>query len=224
MKSLRSLFVLLFMILLSGFSMDAQDLSKYRTYAFGMSVAELRAQLDSQGLRTKLIQDRPAIIQDVTWWPWESTGSSLRGEGLWQVLFRFHNGRLYRMLVIYDRHTTRGLTAEDMIEAISTQYGPAARPEVEVTFPTNGLYRSTEKAIAQWEDSQYSYTLFRSSLSDAFGLVMFSKQLDAQAELAIAESARLTEQEGPQKETARRNQEADDLEEARQKNKKAIRP
>ena len=224
MKPLGSLFALFFMIVISAFSMNAQDLSKYRTYAFGMSLAELRAQVDPQELRTKLIQDRPATIRDVTWWPWESSGSSLQGEGLWQVLFRFHNGRLYRIFVIYDRHATRGLTAEDMIEAISAQYGPAARPEVEVTFPTNGLYRSTEKAIAQWEDSQYSYTLFRSSLSDAFGLVMFSKQLDAQAELAMAESARLTEQEAPQKEAARRNQQAGDLEAARRENKKAIRP
>ena len=49
--------------------------------------------------------------------------------------------------------------------------------------------------IARWEDSQYSFNLFRSSLSNTFALVMFSKRLDAQAEAAIAKSLKLEGQE-----------------------------
>lgn len=224
MKLIRIVLFLLFVSLFLPLQAGAQNLATYRGFSFGMTLTELHKQIDPQELRTKLIQANPSVVQEVTWWPWEFSGLPLQGDGLWQILFEFHNGQLYRMLAIYDRHATRGLTAEDMIEAISVQYGTPARSEDEVSFRTNGLYRSTEKVLAQWEDSQHSYTLFRSSLSDAFGLVMFSKRLDAQADLAMAASAKLVEQEAPQKETVRRSQEAEELEVARQKNKKAIRP
>src|SRR2546422_7620867 len=46
-----------------------------------------------------------------------------------QVFFSFCNGELYRILVTYDRHATQGLTAEDMIQAVSTKYGTATRSE-----------------------------------------------------------------------------------------------
>lgn len=224
MKLMRNLLFSLLMFPFLAPLTYAQNFSTYRDFSFGMSLVELESRVDSQDLQAKLIQTRPSVLQEVTWWPWGSEGSAVQGEGLWQVHFRFHNGQLYRMLAIYDRHATRGLTSEDMIEAISTQYGPATRPNIEISFPTNGSYRSTEKVIAQWDDSQYSHTLFRSSLSGAFGLVMVSKRLDEQAELAITESAKLEGQEGPQKEIARQKKETNDWEVARQKNKKAFRP
>ena len=57
--------------------------------------------------------------------------------------------------------------------------------------------------IVRWENSRYSFNLFRSSLSNTFGLVMFSKRLDAQAEAAIAKSLKMEGQEDPQKEIDR---------------------
>jgi hypothetical protein len=108
---------------------------------------------------------------------------------------------------------------------MSAKYGTATRPTAEINFPTNetGEYGTTEKVIVRWEDSQYSFNLFRSPLSNTFGLVMFSKRLDAQAEAAIAESLKLEGQEDPQKEVARVKKEANDLETSRQKNIKAFR-
>src|SRR5207245_141477 len=182
MKIMRSVVVSLAMILLSASVIHAQDLSKYRNFSFGMSSVELSKQVDSQPLQTKLIQKRPAVIQELTWWPRESSGSSPQAEPIWQVLFTFYNGELYRILVTYDRHATEGLGIEDMVEAISAKYGTATRPDVEISFPTNELYRSTEKVIARWEDSQYSFNLFRSSFLNTFGLVMFSKGLDVQVD------------------------------------------
>jgi hypothetical protein len=52
---------------------------------------------------------------------------------------------------------------------------------------------------------------------------MFSKRLDAQANAAI-ESMKLEGQEDPQKEIDRQKKETDDLEAARQKNRKIFRP
>src|SRR5258706_1351448 len=90
-------------------------------------------------------------------------------------------------------------------------------------FMTNEMYRSTERVIARWEDSQYSVNLVRSRFLNSFALVMFSKRLDAQANAAI-ESMKLEGQEDPQKEIDRQKKETDDLEAARQKNRKIFRP
>jgi len=111
-----------------------------------------------------------------------------------------------------------------MIRVISAKYGLATRPVAAlVNFPTNPSYHATEKVIARWEDSQYSLNLFRSS-PDTFALVMFTKQLDAQAGISIAESVKLEQQEAPLKEAARVKKDSDDLELDRQKNIKTLRP
>ena len=53
---------------------------------------------------------------------------------------------------------------------------------------------------------------------------MFKKQLDAQAGVSIAESVKLEQEEAPQKEAARVQKDAADLELERQKNIKTLRP
>ena len=224
MKTMRSSVLCLFVLLLTAPLLRGQDLSKYRGFSFGMSLAELSNPVDLRPLQARLIHKRPALIQEVTWWPRESFRSSPHAEPVWQVFFTFYNGELYKMLVTYDRHATHGLTAEDMVQAISAKYGTATRPAAEMSFSTNELYRSTEKVIARWEDSQYSINLVRCKLLNSFGLVMFSKQLDTQAQAAIAESVKLDEQKLPQREADRRQKAADDLEVTRQKNRKIFRP
>ncbi len=226
MKMMRRVLIALVMVLLSAPLIHGQDLSKYRTFSFGMSTVGLSNQVDPKPLQTRLIHLRPAVIQELTWWPRESSGSSLQADSVWQVFFTFYNDELYRILVTYDRNATDGLTAEDMVQAISAQYGTATRPDAQISFPTNELYRSTEKVIARWEDSRYSINLFRfrpSSLN-SFGLVMFSKRLDGQAEVAIAESVNLEGQDALQKETERQKKEADNVDVAREKNRKTFRP
>jgi hypothetical protein len=225
MKMMRSVFIPLVMTLFSAPLIHGQDLSKYRNFSFGMSLVELSNQVQLRPLQTKLIHKRPAVIQELTWWPPDGSGSPLPAEPVWQVFFTFYNGELYRMLVTYDRHATEGLTSEDMVQALSAKYGPPRRPEAEISFSTNELYSSTEKVIARWEDSKYSINLFRSSfLNNTFGLVMFSKRLDAQAEVAIVESIRLEEQGDSQKEIDRQKKESDNLEIARQQNIETFRP
>ena len=212
----------LVMILFSAPLIHGQDLSKYRSFSLGMSLVELSNQVDLKPLQTKLIHKHPAVIQELTWWPRESSGSSLEADTVWQVFFTFYNDELYRILVTYDQDATHGLTAEDMVQAISTKYGTATRPAGEISFPTNELYRSTQKVIARWEDSQCSIVLSR--FLNSFALVMFSKGLDAQADAAIAKSIKLEGQEDPQKEIDRQKKETVDLEAARQKNRKIFRP
>jgi hypothetical protein len=224
MKMMRSVGISLVMILLSAPSIRGQDLSKYRDFSLGMSLPELSSQVDLRPLQTKLIQKHPAVIQELTSWPGGSSDYSRQRDSVWQIFFSFHNGELFRILVTYDHDATHGLTAEDMVQAISTKYGTPTRPVGEISFPTNELYRSTEKVIARWEDSQYSINLVRSTFLNSFALFMFSKRLDAQVEAALAKSIKLEGQEEPQKEIDRQKKETDDLEAARQKNRKIFRP
>jgi len=224
MKMMRSVGISLVMILLSAPLVRGQDLSKYRNFSLGMSLPELSSQVDLRPLQTKLIQKHPAVIQELTCWPGGSSDYSSQTDSVSQIFFSFYNGELFRILVTYDQDATHGLTAEDMVQAISTTYGTATRPAGEISFPTNELYRSTQKVIARWEDSQYSVNLVRSRFLNSFALVMFSKRLDTQANAAIAKSVRLEGQEDPQKEIDRQKKETDDLEAARQKNRKIFRP
>ncbi len=224
MKTMRCSILCFVVLLLTAPLLRAQDLSKYRTFSLGMSLPELSNQVDLRPLQTKLIQKHPAVVQELACWPGGSSDHSRQADSVLQIFFSFYNGELFRILVTYDQDATHGLTAEDMVQAISTKYGTATRPAGEISFPTNELYRSTENVIARWEDSQYSINLVRSRFLNSFALAMFSKRLNAQVEAAIAKSIKLEGQEDPQKEIDRQKKKTDDLEAARQKNRKMFRP
>jgi hypothetical protein len=214
----------LVMVLVSAQLVYGQDLSKYRTFSFGMSLDAVSKQVNLDASELQLVHQRPALIQELTWYPPQPFGSSRGAEPVEKILFSFDNGALYRMLVTYDNSAIKGLTDEDMIRVISTKFGIATRPVTEVNFPTNPSYSAAEKVIARWEDGQYSLNLFRSSVADTFAIVMYDKRLDAQAGVSIAESLQLERQEAPQKEAARVKKVADDLEGERQKNIEVLRP
>jgi hypothetical protein len=216
--------ITLVMILFSARLIYGQDLSKYRSFSFGTSTAIVSKQAGIDARELLLVHQRPALIQELTWYPPQPYGSSRPAEPVDKILFSFDNDELYRMLVTYDSSAIKGLTDEDMIQAISAKYGVATTPVAAVNFPTNASYRSVEKVIARWEDSQYSFNLIRPSGSSTFAIVMFNKRMDAQAGVSIAESVQLELQEAPQKESARVKQETDDLEGERQKNIKSLRP
>jgi hypothetical protein len=224
MKMMRNVVVSLFLILLSAPMISGQDLSRYRKFSLGTSLAALSKQVGQDPPQAILLHQSPAVIQELTYWPFDTSYPSVRVEPASQILFSFYNGELYRMVVTYDRQAIKGLTDEDMVQAVSARYGTATRLYPEITLPTNDVYASTETVIARWEDSQNSINLFRSSNQNSFRLAVFSKRLDAQAKAAIIESEKLEKQEAPQVEIARLKKEADELEVARQINQKTFRP
>jgi hypothetical protein len=223
MRSLVVFLLVMVVLLLSIPQVHAQDLSRYRNFSFGMTVVDLTKQIDQKPANAAVLHERPALIQELTWFPPQPYSNLRPAEPVDQILFSFYNGALYRMLLTYDGSATKGLTDEDMIRVVSAKYGLATRPVALVSFPMNPSYKSTEKVIARWEDPQYSLNLFR-SYGDTFAIVMFAKQVDAQAGISIAESVKLEQQEAPQKEAARVKKTSDDLEGQRQKNIKTLRP
>jgi hypothetical protein len=211
-------------------SIKGQDLSRYREFRLGTSLYAVAKQAGVVPSGVRVIHQRPALIQELEWRPQGSLASSVdQADPVSEVLFSFYNGELFRIVVNYDRHRTEGLTDEDMIEAISVQYGPSTRPEAKIIlFSSFQVYNDSEKVIARWEDPQYSFNLYRSSYQPTFGMLVFSKQLDSVARAAIVEAVRLDEQEAPQREIQRQQQEDEanraQQDAARLLNKEAFRP
>lgn len=222
-KLCRSIF-LFGALLLTASTLRAQDYSKYRGFALGTSLSAVLKQTDQQLTDVNVTHGGPALLQEVTWWPPNIPGVLYQSDSVEQILFSFYNGSLYKMSVTYDRAATEGLTAGDMEKSISLQYGPPTIVAPVVDPPPKDNYDAKGRLVASWENSQYSFNLVRSSFTARFGLIIYSKQANAEAELAIAEAVMLEKQNGPKRAAELVKKQSDDLEVARQKNQKTFRP
>jgi len=223
MKTIRTSILCLVVLLFAAPLLRAQDLSKYRHFSIGMNLSRVLERTDQKMADVKVIHGRPALIQELTWWPPNLPGASFQSDTVEQILLSFYNGELYKISVTYDRASTEGLTAEDMVKSIAAKYGPATNIMLVMDSEID-RYDVRQKPVASWEDAQYSFNLIRSTFTDRLGLTIYSKRVNAEAELAIAEAVKLEEQEGPQREAERQKKQTDDLETARQKNRKIFRP
>jgi hypothetical protein len=211
--------VILSIVLLLAPLAHARDLSKYRAFSLGASVADVARQVDLRPSDAATVHQRPARLQEFTWWA-SGGAPANRGETIQQIRFSFYDDVLYKMAVTYDAAATRGLTAGDVEGSLNTEYGsPTAR-----AGEIRNDYGRMENVLARWEDSRYSLNLFRSSLSNRLGIVVFTKLLEAKANAAAAEAVALELQEAPAKERARVKVEADELNGLRQENLKTFRP
>jgi hypothetical protein len=189
-------------------SMVAGDLSRYRNYQFGMTVPEIAKLAGVDASTVRVIHNRPAIIQELEWQPRDFARSSPQADSVNGVLFSFYNGELFRMVIDFDSYKTEGMTVDDMVEVISSVYGTATKPVAGITVSTSEVYNDSEVVIARWEDLQYSFNLFHSTYKPTFGVIAFSKKLDAQARAAVAEAIRLDDREAPQREIERQKKQA----------------
>jgi hypothetical protein len=201
----------------------AQDLSRYREFQLRTNLPAVAKQIGAKPSDAKAIHERPAVIQELEWRN-PLRDFSQRSDSVGNILFRFYNGELYRLVVTYDRERTEGMTAEDIVEAVSAKYGVANRLTAEIILSSTRLFTDgeklisdrSEKVIARWEDSQYSFD------------VVYSKRLDGLARAAIVESVRLDEQEAPQREIESRKKKDGESrakqEKARRVNKPPFRP
>lgn len=199
----------------------AGDLSRYREFELDSNLLEVARQAGKEPEEAKTIHERPALIQELSW----RAGSD---DSVKEILFRFYDGDLFRMVVYYNRYTTEGLTAEDVIEATSMIYGDALRPTAEISVST--VYGRDENVavIARWEDKDWSFNLVRLEYERSFTLAVFSKRLDGLARAAIDEAIQLDIQEAPQREIDQKERDdmvrAAEQEKARLLNKPRFRP
>lgn len=224
MKTIRGCVLCLIALLVAAPLVCAQEIFKYRSFSLGTSVATILKQTDQKPADMKVVYDRPALIQELTWWAPNLPRTTIRPDNIEQIVFSFCNGTLYKMTVIYDRTATEGLTVEDMIKSISAKYGQTTNMVLAIDSARDNQYGAGQKLVASWEDSQYSLDLIRFSFSDQLGLLIYSKQANVEAEVSRAAAAKVMELEGPQKEANRRKKEADDLELVREKNRRVFQP
>ena len=229
MISARRLMVSVFGAMLSVSLIYAQDLSRYRQFQIGSDLTTVAEQADMKPSQARLIYQRPAVIQELEWRPQNSFGSPLQTDSINEVLFGFYSGQLYRIVVSYDQYKTEGLTEEDLIESVSATYGtPTVTSAKIISSSSSQTFSDTEKVRARWEDPRHSINLFHFTYKPGFGLLIFSKQLDALAQIAIVEAIRLNEQEAPQREIERQNKQDEEKRAAGQKarpaNKAGFRP
>jgi hypothetical protein len=179
----------------------AGDLSRYRSFQFGSELPAIAKLAGQTPAHAKVVHSRPALLQELSWRP-RSLGPAAQAETAKDVVLSFYNGRLFRMIVSYDRYETEGLTAKDIVNAISAMFGPAADPPASAK-PTAGPYGDLEESVAVWEDSQHRFELIRSSYGPAFRLVGVLKSIEVPAHEATLEANRLDRIEAPQREAAR---------------------
>lgn len=200
------------------------DLSKYRNFQLGTDLAAVSAQAGENPSQAKVIERRPALIQELEWLP-QPLGPASQVEAAKTVRFSFYDGQLYQIAVDYDRYRTEGLTADDIIEAVSAANGTAA---TRLPAGKSGTDFFSEEVVARWEDAQYRVELTRVPYGPVFRLVATAKRFESPVRSALLEAKRLNDQEAPQREAARAVDEAQSeqarLEKIRLVNKPKFRP
>ncbi|MEO8026758.1 MAG: hypothetical protein ABI823_09795 [Bryobacteraceae bacterium] len=201
----------------------AADLSRYRDFQLGSGLQTVEKQT---GSAAKTIHRRPALIQEIDWRP-QLVRSVSQSEPAKDLSFGFYNGALYRIVVNYDRYQIDGMTATDLIEAISSTYGPVEKPAPSLTTGPQS-YGNEEEVLGRWQDGNFRFELIRSSYGPSYKLVGVQKQLNDAAKVAAGEAVRLEEADAPRREAALKAKEDDAakeaLEKARLANKAKFRP
>ena len=214
--------------LLSGPTVFAQDLSRYRDFVLESSVDTVAAASGVRATEAQTLHTRPAKIQELQWRAPYVNPASAAADPVHDVAFTFFNDALYQVVVTYNRDRTEGLTNDDIIESLSVSYGaPVLKSAIARTgLPAGALLDNT--VLAQWNTAVSSLTLLRDTYSPEFQLILSSKPLTARAQSAIREAIRLDALDAPRLEAEQRKKEVDETDAARDKtrstNKGAFRP
>jgi hypothetical protein len=179
----------------------AGDLSKYRDFQLGTTLSVVAQQAGVEPSAAKTVHERPALIQELQWRP--RAWNSPRTESVEALRFSFYDGNLFRIVVTYDRYETEGLTAADLVDAISTIYGPAVQPTAARAPGEQGPYGEQEQVLGRWEDAAYRFELVSTSYGPSFKLTGVVKSVEAQAATTNLEARRLDDLEAPERDAAR---------------------
>jgi hypothetical protein len=207
--------------------LSAGELSSYRGFTFGMKLSDAARQAGMNPSEAIVVHRHPALIQELDWRPRSlMLTNPPKADPVEDGRLYFYNEELFRIVVTYDRYKVEGMTAEDMIEAISLTYGAATRPATEIGYHSN--YAETAEVLARWEDQEYSYNLVQTGNRSSFAMVLYSKRADVLAQAASVEAVQLEAQEAPQREIEKQKKRVDDersvLDKARSANKPNFRP
>jgi hypothetical protein len=195
----------------------AADLSTYRGFHFGMTPLQAADQAGMKATDIGTVHQQPALIQALDFQPNLFHASVTKNDPVSAIKLTFYDGQLARMAVVYDRYKVDGMTADDIVKALSAVYGTAAKPTAEIAY--HSYYAESAPVLARWEDAEYSYNLIRSEDRSSFALVLYSKRLEALAAPAIVEAVRLEALAAPEREAERAKKQADDTQALQEKSR-----
>lgn len=218
-------------LVLSTHSLQSQDRSRYRDFQLGGTLASISSLTGVAPAGARTIHLRPVLMQELQWLrPYSPSGATpAQTDSVKQIVFSFYNDQLSRMVVDYDADRTAGMTDADMIDALSTEYGPRLKPAVGGSSSvTSQVEQESGTPVARWGAADYSVVLYRSSYRSGLRIIVTSPRLETLARTAAAQATRLDESEAPRREIARQKKEAEDArlseEKARTANKATFRP
>jgi hypothetical protein len=188
---------------------EAQNLARYRDFEFGMSVDSVAKQTQLEPARVRTVHTVPDLIQTLLWDRQTYFSSSTATDPVRSIRFDFYNNQLFKIVTIYANQKLQGMTADDLIEAISKTYGVSSRPDESIVLSPHTGYEELQKVLARWENDENIYSLFQSPYGE-FGLMADSKKLDVMAARSIQEAERLEALAAPQREIERRQKEAEE--------------
>jgi hypothetical protein len=212
-------------------SASAQDLEVYREFRLGSSVAAVSSLTAPRASDLRVIHERPALLQDLSWRPRYSARSPIPNvDPVDEIVFSFYNDQLFKIAVRYDDTRTIGLTRQDIIGALSTSYGAPTRVSTAQARPDARSYDAydTVALVAEWQRGETTATLSQGGYNSSFRLVIVAVPVEALAGTAHAAAVAMDAREAPARDAARvKKQEEDALAaeaRARTTNKGAFRP
>jgi len=217
-------------LLLAAPLLHSQGRSRYRAFQLGGNLASISALTGVAVSEAKTIHSRPAVMQEAEWRrPYSSSDPTIpQSDPVKQIVFSFYNDQLSKLVVDYDQDRTAGMTDADLIEAISTEYGPPLKTGGRIgRGAVSRVEDESGTPVARWAGDDYSIALYR-SYSSGFRLIVASPRLEALARTADVQANRLDEREAPSRELARQKKETEDArasqEKSRLANKAAFKP
>jgi hypothetical protein len=208
-------------------ALTAQDFDRYRQFELGSGVAAVSTVTGSAPSDLRIVHQRPALIQELIWRPKYALRQPAVPDmqSVEQIVFTFHEDRLFRVAIDYDQAQTRGLVDADMVEAVSAIYGPSLLPSAPRTPPTV----AADTLVAQWGTGDDSVKLYRSaSFGTRFRLILATEPVSGAASRDAARALVLDAREAPEREAARQKKAAEDRsaadEKARSTNRATFRP
>jgi hypothetical protein len=229
MISARTLIVAASGLLCLSTTLAAQDLSRYRDFVLGSSVASVAKASGVRPDEIRVIHQRPAMIQEVRWRPRPRYAEvNAPVDAVREVVFSFYNDQLFLILVDYDRQGTEGLTDADLIDSMKASYGAPALRTTNFATGTRAAETDTDAVIARWTSEDASLTLLRGTYPTSVRLVMTQNRLQALAQTASADAIQQDAQEAPQREIDRQQRVVEAgrvaLDKARTANKASFKP
>ena len=205
----------------------AAELSRYREFDLGSSVATVTAVTRTADRDLKTVHTRPALLQDIAWQPRYMSGMPVADrQSINEIVFSFVDDQLFQMTVAYDRSRTTGLTNADMVAALTELYGAPTRPSPPSRASADAV--DGVAVLAEWQHADVHVAVRRSRYTESFSLVITSLPLEAMARKARATAMTMDVREAPAREAALAKKRADDLrqadEQTRTTNKKVFRP